>query len=232
MIYLALTLGFFGSLHCIGMCGPIALGVSNIGYESGRNQFLTTIQYNFGRVVTYAMLGLLFGIIGQTIVLAGMQKVFSFLAGILLILLFLLSLDFEQFLSRIKVFKRGLSGLSSLISRLTSNNLMKKPFVFGMANGILPCGLVYLAIAGSLASGGIYQGMIFMTLFGLGTIPALLALMLGSGLIGPKIRSGFRKFLPYVQLIMGIYLIYRGVVVDMPDQLDFYTALKNPIMCH
>jgi sulfite exporter TauE/SafE len=214
------------------MCGPIALGVSNIGYQSGRNQLFTSIQYNIGRVVTYALLGLLFGLIGQTIVLAGMQKVFSFIAGILLILLFLLSLDFEQFLSRIKPFKKGLSRISSFISGMASSELMKKPFVFGMANGILPCGLVYLAIAGSLAAGGITEGIMFMTLFGLGTIPALFALMLGSGLISPRIRSGFRKFLPYVQLLMGIYLIYRGIVVDMPDQLDFYTALKNPIMCH
>lgn len=214
------------------MCGPIALGVSNIGYKSGKNQLFTSIQYNFGRVVTYALLGFLFGVVGQTIVLAGMQKVFSFLAGIFLIILFLLSLDFEQFLSRIKPVKKGLSRISAFITDMASNELMNKPFIFGMANGILPCGLVYLALAGSLTSGGIYQGIIFMILFGLGTIPALLTLMLGSGLIGPKLRIGFRKFLPYVQLLMGLYLIYRGMVVDMPDQLDFYSALKNPIMCH
>ena len=232
MIYLALSLGFFGSMHCIGMCGPLALGVSKLAYSNQRNYFISSFKYNIGRVVTYTLLGLVFGLVGQTLIMSGFQRIFSILAGLVLIVLFLFSLDFEQFLRKSKFLNRGLSKISVLISETTSSRWMKMPFAFGLANGLLPCGLVYLALAGSLTYGGVEEGMLFMFLFGISTIPALFILAIGGNFLSGKFRISLRKLLPFIQLIMGAYLIYRGIAVGIPDELDFYTALKNPILCH
>jgi sulfite exporter TauE/SafE len=214
------------------MCGPIALGVSKMAYASQRNFIISSLQYNVGRTITYLLLGLLFGLIGETIVLSGFQKGFSILAGVVLIGLFLYSLDLEQALKKVYFIKKGIANISILLSRVTSAEWMRKPFLLGLANGLLPCGLVYLALAGSLASGGVEYGALFMLFFGLATIPSLFILAVGGNAFAGRFRFSFRKLLPYVQLVMGIYLIYRGVVVGMPEELDFYTALKNPIMCH
>jgi len=148
MWYVAFTLGLFGSLHCVGMCGPLVIAFGRTEGGSLAANVYSGVSYNLGRTL------------------------------------------------------------------------------------MLPCGLVYLALAGALASGGVWQGMLFMILFGLGTLPMLLAVILGYEWVSPTIRFQFRKVLPYVTLSFGLFLIYRGVVVDMPTELNFWEALRNPIMCH
>ena len=106
------------------------------------------------------------------------------------------------------------------------------PFILGMVNGLLPCGLVYLALAGALTTGNIYSGGLFMFFFGLGTIPMLFGLVLGNQMISGSKRKTLTKVIPYVSLAFGVFLCYRGIVVDMPMELDFFEAMKNPVMCH
>ena len=122
--------------------------------------------------------------------------------------------------------------IQSMLSYMTKRSKEFHPFQLGMANGLLPCGLVYLAIAGALAVGSVLGGMLFMALFGLGTIPMLFVLTTGYGMFSMSFRSKFRKILPYVTLCFGIFLIYRGFAVDVPLDLNFWEALKNPVLCH
>ena len=234
MIWLAFSMGLFGSLHCVGMCGPIAWTVSSIGNGQLKNGIFQAIQYNTGRVVTYAMLGLLLGMIGELIVLTDFQKIFSIIAGGFLVVLFLLSLDIERLLNRSHWYRMAYSNVSNMLSSLLSKGAVKYPFLLGVVNGLLPCGLVYLALTGSVVSGGSIEGASFMLLFGLGTFPAMIGIMI----IGQKSSRTevIRKYLPRVfqvtQLALGIFLIYRGIAINVPAELDFWTAVQNPVMCH
>lgn len=232
MWYVAFTLGLFGSLHCVGMCGPLAIAFCGSG-DADRYQVLkSSLGYNAGRTVTYTLLGMLFGLLGSFLFLADLQKLLSILLGLVLIVSFLFSVDLEKYISSTGMMRRYYRKVTKGISKILQQSSQYPPFILGMANGLLPCGLVYLALAGALATGGVLSGMGFMTLFGLGTVPMLLALTTGTSLVSPTLRFQFRKVLPYVTLCFGLFLVYRGVMVDMPTELNFWEALRNPIMCH
>lgn len=232
MLYIAFTLGFFGSLHCLGMCGPLAIAFSNkSGYSRFRN-LLNGIQYNLGRVLTYGLLGVLFGLLGSFLFLADLQKTLSVVLGVLLILSFLFSINIDHQLQSLKFIKGFYNRVQKLLSQMMNRTQKIPSFFLGIANGFLPCGLVYLALAGSLSTGHIWSGFSFMVFFGMGTIPMLLGLSSGTQLISQRLRTKINSIIPYVSLAFGIFLIYRGIVVDIPTELNFWEALKNPIMCH
>jgi len=232
MWYIAFTLGLFGSLHCVGMCGPLAIVFCSREGDNTSQRLTSSLGYNLGRTMTYAMLGLLFGLLGSFLFVADIQKGLSIFLGGLLVFSFMMSVDIDTKINTIPVIRRFYDRLRVAISNLYNQTKKYPPMILGMANGLLPCGLVYLALTGALATGNVLDGMIFMTLFGLGTIPMLLGLVMGVNLVGHKIRSRFRKVLPYVTLGFGLFLIYRGIMIDMPVEIDFIEALKNPIMCH
>jgi len=232
MWYVAFTLGLFGSLHCVGMCGPLAIAFCNREGNSSSQNIQSALSYNLGRTATYTLLGLLFGTVGSFIVFADMQKGLSIVLGVLLVLSFLLSIDIDKSINTNSLVKRFYFTVRSKLSAMMQRSQDYHPFSLGMANGLLPCGLVYLALAGALATGSTGGGMIFMALFGLGTLPMLFALTTGVGLFPPTLRAKFRTILPYVTLCFGLFLIYRGVVVDMPTELNFWDALRNPVLCH
>ena len=228
----AFTLGILGSLHCIGMCGPLAIAFSDQKSSNAYQRFWEGLSYNLGRTVTYSLLGLLFGLLGSFLWVADLQKTLSITLGVFFVLAFLLAYDWEGKLNSSSFLNAQLLRLRSFISNLFTRSKKVPSFILGLANGVLPCGLVYLALAGALASGTLVSGMLFMTFFGLGTLPAMLALVMGVQFVKPSWRRNFRRVLPFVSLCFGIFLIYRGVVVDFPRELDFWEALKNPIMCH
>jgi len=232
MWYVGFTLGLFGSLHCVGMCGPLAIAFSNRDGNSHARNVLSALSYNLGRTVTYSLLGLFWGAVGSFLFFADLQRLISVVLGVLLIISFIFTIDIDSTLSNYKLLNRYYSRIRSLISSMMQKSQDYHPFQLGMANGLLPCGLVYLALAGALATGSLIGGMWFMFSFGLGTLPMLFALTTGLGLFPLSIRQGFRKVLPYVTLAFGCFLIYRGIMVEMPVELDFWEALKNPVMCH
>lgn len=233
MILMALSIGFFGSLHCMGMCGPLALGISNFAPNSPWQAIIHALKYNIGRVVSYALIGIIIGSIGELMSLVSLQKVISIASGVLLIILLIFSLDLESFLMKSKRFLLFYQKSFTRISSKLIGMAKEKPFRLGMANGILPCGLVYLAVAGSISMGSFLGGVSFMLLFGIATIPTMLLIMFaGKQLLFKRIPIFKRIILPGMQLILGIYLISRGLGVDFPSTLDFQLALKNPIMCY
>lgn len=209
-IWTALAIGFFGSFHCIGMCGPIALALPGAG-ESTFKLVTGRALYNIGRVITYALLGIIFGLIGHSIALAGFQKSLSVTLGILIIASVLIK---SSYFDRLKN-RMGANGFYEQVKKLIGNQFKKRGFftlfTIGLLNGLLPCGFVYIGLAGSLTTGTIAGGMLYMTFFGLGTFPAMMAMSLAPGLFSLSFRKRINKAVPVLAVLFGIYLIYRGL---------------------
>jgi sulfite exporter TauE/SafE len=232
MYWVAFTLGLFGSLHCVGMCGPLAIAFCDKEEDNSLQRLQSGMSYNLGRTFTYSILGLFFGLLGSFIVVVDLQKILSIALGSLLVFSFFLSYDIDKKINGLPSVRKFYDKVRMGISNMYSKAKQYHPFTLGAANGLLPCGLVYLALAGAIASGSILNGMIFMAFFGIGTIPMMIALVFGVKLLTPNMRFKFRRVLPYVTLFFGLFLIYRGLVVGMPEELNFWEMLKNPVLCH
>jgi hypothetical protein len=212
-IYLisALSVGFFGSFHCAGMCGPLALALPTPG-NSNQSLLAGRLLYNFGRTVTYFILGLIAGIIGHTFSIKGLQSDISIVAGVLIILVVLFSND-----SILKKINGNLVGASYHVKKklgfLLKQHSYSSLFFVGLLNGILPCGFVYLAMAAAVSSGSIINGGLYMFLFGLGTLPMMLLISLSGSIISIKARTFVNKLSPVIAIALALFLIHRGTIL-------------------
>src|SRR6218665_2894585 len=172
MLYLlsALLMGGAGSLHCVGMCGPLALSLPLSGSNGSR--FIGSLLYNAGRVVTYAAIGLLFGLIGSSFKLAGLQQALSVTLGVL-ILLYLLLPQLGLFKKTDAGIQKWFALLRKRLSVLFQQKKMSSIFFIGILNGLLPCGLVYMAATVAIAAASVLNSALFMIFFGLGTLPLM-----------------------------------------------------------
>lgn len=213
MIFSGFIIGLLGSLHCIGMCGPIALALPIVG--NSKIQLITSrLLYNVGRILTYAFFGLIFGLIGDRIQLFGMQQMVSIILGSLIILRLIIPQKYSFI--KITIIQKAVGRLKQEFSRMFGKNSMKSLFIIGLLNGFLPCGFVYVGIAGAIATGDALQGAGFMALFGLGTLPVMFAASLFSSVLSIKARLNFRKAIPVFSLIIGILFIMRGLNLGIP----------------
>ena len=215
IIIAGLSIGLAGSLHCVGMCGPLCLALP-LKEKSAIQRTSLLITYQFGRIITYSFFGLLIGWLGHRVSLAGYQQSFSITMGSILIVLALLSLLKG---SRFNV--KLLDKFYLFIQQKIASSFQKLQgatsyLVMGIANGFLPCGLVYMALASTLSLTGISESVIFMASFGLGTVPALLLTGLAGQLIRPNIRINIEKTIPYLIIVMGVLLILRGMNLGIP----------------
>ena len=227
----AISLGLLGSFHCVGMCGPLALALP-IHHKSTFFKISSVFAYNIGRALTYFLLGVLFGLVGQGFAIFGLQQVLSVSLGALI----LLSLIIPKFFNHGSLFGPR---IQSFVGRLKSvmadfiNNGRAGSFLFiGLLNGLLPCGLVYMAIAGAIATGSSLNGGLFMAFFGLGTIPAMFGIMWFGQLISIKFRSGIRKAFPYMMSVIAIMMILRGLNLGIPYLSPKMGTDKTEVSCH
>lgn len=230
-IWTAFTLGIVGSLHCVGMCGPIALALP---YQAG-SRWATAgnvLLYNTGRILMYALLGLLIGTIGKGLFLAGWQAQFSIAMGIALLVAVFLSVNIEYQLLRIPFMIRFNQWVKHRLGQLLGKRGPGTLFGIGMLNGLLPCGLVYMAVVGALSTGSTLAGSAYMAAFGLGTLPMLLGTALLGQLVNLKWRSYARKLAPLAVAVMAVLLIMRGVNFDIPHNFRFWEAGQEVPMCH
>ncbi len=213
--WVALTLGFFGSFHCVGMCGPIALALP-LNRSSWFTKLFGALVYNFGRAFIYALFGGLFGLVGQSLVFAGYQQALSISLGVAILILVLLpSAVSNKF--RVTSFIYSFIGkLKQKIAVLFQKSSYSSLFIIGTFNGLLPCGLVYLGIAGAISTGSSLQGIAFMFAFGLGTLPAMLSLSLVSNSISINFRNKINKAVPIFIVAMALLLILRGLNLGIP----------------
>lgn len=210
-----LTIGLIGSFHCIGMCGPIvvALPLRNHNLIS---KISGAVLYNSGRVITYSILGILFGLLGRGIHLAGFQQWTSILLGVTMIISILFPFFFREKITIGNLFTGFSARLIIRLRKLFSDRSYFSLLMIGLLNGLLPCGLVYVAIAGAISSGTVLTGILFMMLFGIGTIPLLLVATFASDAIGQRVRSKMQRVVPYFVFLLGVLFILRGMSLGIP----------------
>lgn len=214
MLLAGLSLGFLGSFHCVGMCGPIALAIP-VRRTSRFSVLWGTLVYNLGRVIAYSFMGLLFGLLGKGFVLAVGQNILSVALGTLLLLGVTLPFLLNLYL-RLPFLLRKLEQLKSGIRKLFGTHSRYALLLIGFLNGFLPCGFVYLAVAGALAAGDVLNGTLFMAAFGAGTLPAMMAVTLFRERIGQRFRMRIRQAVPVFVGIMALMLILRGLNLGIP----------------
>ncbi|HLP50271.1 MAG TPA: sulfite exporter TauE/SafE family protein [Chitinophagales bacterium] len=211
----ALTIGFVGSLHCIGMCGPIALALPVYG-QGVFNRIAGPLLYNTGRIITYCLLGILFGLLGKGFVIGGYQQLLSIVLGVLILFFMLLPASIKSRLGMTKIIAPFIAKIKSLLGRFLKQRTAGSFLIIGLLNGLLPCGLVYLAIAGAIATGDVINSGAFMMAFGIGTIPALLFVSIAAGSISLNVRSKITKAIPVFTIVMACLLILRGLDLGIP----------------
>lgn len=231
-IFEGFIFGFLGSIHCIGMCGPLVLALP-LANKTNTQRLLGGILYNLGRTVTYALLGLIFGIIGEGLRLSGIQQIVSIAFGVVLILsailpgLLRLNHSINAFTAKLLLpLKRGMGNL-------LQQSRIYPLFGFGLLNGLLPCGLVYLAIfSGALSTDSMAQSGLYMILFGLGTFPVMFLLIYFSNLIKNKILYKIRNIIPVFLVILGILFILRGLNLGIRYISPKMDQPKQEMHCH
>lgn len=215
MLYSAFILGLLGSIHCVGMCGPIAFIIPVDDSNSLKRTFQISI-YHLGRILTYGIIGLIFGLLGKGFFLFGIQQQLSIAIGIIMILLIVIpNKYFNQHLLTIPITK-AISKIKNALGKELKKKTPDTFFTIGFLNGFLPCGLVYMAVFGAIASGTALQGSLYMILFGLGTVPLMtIAIYLGNFLKG-KVRQYINKSIPVIIVMIGVLFILRGLGLGIP----------------
>lgn len=211
MLWTAFLLGFAGSLHCAGMCGPLALalpatGSGTVGYVTGR------LAYQAGRIVTYSLLGVVFGLIGKSFAVVGIQRWVSISAGVLILMGLALSTRPVAGAAMVRAVGWLKGGFRSILRHRTVGSLG----LLGLLNGLLPCGLVYAACAGAAAMGGWLGGIEYMALFGAGTLPVMLGISLSGRAIPPAWRFRMQQLVPASVAVVGVLLVLRGLALGIP----------------
>ena len=225
-----LGLGLLSSLHCIGMCGPIALSLP-VHRFFGWERFTRIFSYHAGRIITYSTLGFLFGWFGRGLHVAGLQQWVSIVSGIL-ILLFLV----QEYIFRATVFplfmQRFRSFTQVAMGRLLKGKTPQDLLLMGMINGLLPCAMIYIAVAGSLNGGTVFLSTSFMFMYGLGTVPAMLMLNVAGGFIQTDLRFYIRKATPFLIACIAVFLILRGLNLGIPYISPVLPSATNAVQCH
>lgn len=229
LLYSAIFVGLLGGLHCLGMCGPIALALPNaqnkaLGWGFVRNRLL----YNLGRILTYASLGAIVGLLGKGIALGGSQQWLSIGIGLLIITLMFLPKTWVRSLERQNPLPKFGFNLKKQFGKLFGQDKPHRFLLIGIFNGFLPCGLVYLALAGAIATGEVLDGMLYMALFGLGTVPVMLGVSFLGNFISPKQRSQlYRRLMPVFAFSLALMFILRGLNLGIPYLSPKITAQND-----
>ncbi|MDN3492264.1 sulfite exporter TauE/SafE family protein [Winogradskyella bathintestinalis] len=233
MLVSGFILGLLGSLHCVGMCGPIAFMLP----VDRSNSFRKISQigvYHFGRLLAYSIIGLVFGLIGKSFSIFGIQQQLSIGIGVIMIVLVIIP---YKTLGKYNLSKP----LNALISKVKSNlgkALKKKTadtfLTIGFLNGFLPCGLVYMAVFGAVATGSLWEGSLYMILFGLGTIPLMTSAIYLGKFLNTTIKQRIQKAIPVFVVLIGIIFILRGLGLGIPylSPAPITEIASSAIECH
>ncbi|WP_291967748.1 sulfite exporter TauE/SafE family protein [Maribacter sp.] len=233
MLLSALILGLMGSLHCVGMCGPIAFMLP-VDRTNNYKKFGQIFIYHFGRLLAYGIIGLVFGLLGKGLSIFGIQQKLSITIGVIMILIVLIP---YQTFNKYNLSKPVYKIISKVKNQLGKELKKKSPDTFltiGFLNGFLPCGLVYMALFGSIAMGDALQGSLYMILFGLGTLPLMTAAIYFSNLLKGGIRQKVQKAIPVFVIIIGALFILRGLGLGIPyvSPAPVTQLVSSAIECH
>lgn len=209
-LQVAFFIGLFGSIHCVGMCGPLALALP---VNNGGTLWLVfdKLVYQLGRVISYTLLGVIIGLIGKQVWLLGVQQSVSIISGVLIIAAALTRLFKWRF------FNQKNSGPAALINRSLVYALQHKwgHLFIGMLNGLLPCGFVYLALVGAVNTPSVLSSAKYMFWFGIGTLPLMFIAAVSTGFFSLNIRRKLNAIIPYFMLGLGVWFIMRGLSLNI-----------------
>lgn len=224
------SLGLISSLHCVGMCGPLmlALPVRHLGRAQ---QLFAIFLYNAGRLFTYSAIGLLTGIAGRRIYLAGLQQWLSIAMGIAILMVTFFYFIRKKPLQPAWMVKAHIR-IQEVMGLALQSHSKAGYFLLGAANGLLPCGMVYMAIAGAFMTSGAGQSVLFMLLFGAGTLPAMLCFGYFGVRISVAARQKMRKALPFFVVGIALLLILRGMNLGIPLLSPVTEQARHGISCH
>lgn len=233
MLYSALIFGLISSLHCIGMCGPIALMLP-VDRTNSAKRVLQIMTYQLGRISAYASLGLLFGIVGRGFFMAGWQQQLSIVVGVLMILIAVVPEQKLAVYNFSKPIYKILSKVKQQLGQQFKNKSFKSLYLIGLFNGYLPCGMVYAALFGAIAMHAIGWSVLYMVLFGLGTIPLMVVVIHVSQFSQLKFKSQIQRIIPIIIVCIGVLFILRGLGLDIPylspSTMDLYVQAEAN--CH
>jgi uncharacterized protein len=215
MFAVALGLGFFSSLHCLAMCGPIALALP-VHQLAPLQRILSVSSYNLARCTSYAIMGTITGAVGQTFAAHGLQSTVCVLTGTIMLLFVILHKSKIPALLHGKFPGRALLFIRNNISSALSVRSKRSVLTVGLLNGLLPCGVSLMALTAAVATGSALSGAAFMFAFGLGTAPAMFALPLVRGIVTVETRRKMLRSVPVAICITSVFMILRGMNLGIP----------------
>ena len=208
-------MGILGSFHCLGMCGPIAMAVPSRN-DNRLSVVFDSLLYNIGRTLTYTLLGVLIGLIGSSISLAGYQNTISIAAGVILIITVFFPKRWSSKINEVPFFRAISTSFRKVFGKIMGMRTFCSLFILGLLNGLLPCGLVYMALTASIASGTVVGSATFMLFFGLGTLPMMASIFILKSVVSIDIRRKLTRLIPYGVAIVAVLLIMRGMSLNIP----------------
>ena len=224
-------MGLLGSVHCIGMCGPLVMALP-ISQKSNLQKTVALFLYHSGKITSYAILGILFGLFGSQLPVFGFQQNLSVVIGVIMLLYVLYVFVLKPKHIQIVLLSQWYNRIVSALSKMFKRNTVSSFWWIGLLNGILPCGMIYLALSSAMATQHVLEGGLLMAFFGLGTVPALLMVAVGGQFVGFAFRRKIQKLLPLFILGMGVLLILRGLNLGIP-YLSPHTVIGNDVIsCH
>ena len=215
MLWSAIILGLLGSFHCVGMCGPIAFMLP-VDRSHSLKKVVQIFTYHFGRLLAYSLIGLAFGFVGKGLYLFGIQQQLSIAIGVLMIVIVLIPTRIFNKYNFSKPIYKLISKVKSALGQALKKKTADTFLTIGFLNGFLPCGLVYMAVFGSLASASALQGSLYMFLFGLGTIPLMTTAIYLGKFLNANIKQRIQKAIPVFVVIIGLLFIIRGLGLGIP----------------
>lgn len=233
MLWSALIFGLLGSLHCVGMCGPIAFMLP-VDRTNSFRKVSQIFAYHFGRIFAYSLIGLFFGLVGKSLYIFGIQQQLSIIIGVIMILIILLPYQKINSYNFSKPFYRVISKIKSSLGKAMKKKTVDTFLTIGFLNGFLPCGLVYMAVFGSLVSASALQGSLYMALFGLGTIPLMTSAIYLGKFLNSTIKQRIQKAIPVFVIIIGFLFILRGMGLGIPylSPKPIVEVVSTQIECH
>lgn len=233
MLWSAVIFGLLGSLHCIGMCGPIAFMLP-IDRNNSYRKVVQIAMYHFGRLLAYGSIGLVFGLVGKGLYLFGMQQQLSIFIGVVMIVIVIIpAKKFNRYnVSKplFKVISKVKSSLGQALKKRTTDTFL----TIGFLNGFLPCGLVYMAVFASIAMQNALLGSLYMMLFGLGTIPLMTSAIYLGKILNSNIKQRIQKTIPVFVFIIGVLFIIRGMGLGIPylSPAPIVDIVSSNLECH
>ena len=233
MLLSAVILGLLSSFHCVGMCGPIAF-VLPVDRQNKLKGSYQTLLYHVGRLLAYASIGMLFGLLGKGLYLAGFQQRLSILLGVVMIAIVLIPVHIFNRYNFSKPLYHLIGSVKSKLGIYLKKRSDKAIFSIGFFNGFLPCGMVYMALVGAMATSEFYLGGLYMLLFGLGTIPIMTVAIYSKHIFSLNLRRRIQKAIPVLVVIIGLLFILRGMGLGIPyvSPKDVKLQVQNaPVDC-